>query len=103
MKRTHGFTLLELVIVVTVVVILCIILFPVNPSREKPRSVVCMSNMKQLGLGMIQYVQDYDQHLPLRQANEPQTVSWRSLIYPYTKSKGLYQCPTDPAAKWPDI
>lgn len=65
--RTHkqGFTLIELLVVIAIVAILASILFPVFArARENARRSSCMSNLKQIGLGIIQYTQDYDEYYP---------------------------------------
>jgi prepilin-type N-terminal cleavage/methylation domain-containing protein len=57
-----GFTLIELLVVIAIIAILAAILFPVfAKAREKARQASCQSNEKQLGLGFIQYTQDYDE------------------------------------------
>ena len=60
-----GFTLIELLVVIAIIAILAAILFPVFArAREKARQSSCLSNIKQLGLGMLMYVQDYDERSP---------------------------------------
>lgn len=57
-----GFTLIELLIVIAIIAILAAILFPVFASvRAKARQASCASNLKQIGLGYLQYEQDYDE------------------------------------------
>lgn len=63
-----------------VVPILAAIVFPVfAQAREKARQVSCMSNLKQLAVGNLMYVQDYDEHFPI-------ASTWQENMTPYTKS-----------------
>lgn len=66
MKKSHkGFTLIELLVVIAIISILAAILFPVFArARENARRASCMSNLKQIGLGILQYTQDYDEKYP---------------------------------------
>src|SRR5579862_176895 len=67
MTRTArtGFTLIELLVVIAIISILAAILFPVfAKAREKARQISCLSNMRQLGLAIYQYTEDYDELLP---------------------------------------
>jgi prepilin-type N-terminal cleavage/methylation domain-containing protein len=64
--KTRGFTLIELLVVIAIVAILAAILFPVfAQARGKARQVACLSNMKQMALGVQMYAQDYDEVMPL--------------------------------------
>ena len=70
-KNTKGFTLIELLVVIAIIAILAAILFPVFArARENARRTSCLNNMKQIGLGFMQYTQDYDEKYP---PNMPET------------------------------
>ncbi len=102
MKR-KAFTLIELLVVIAIIAILAAILFPVfAKAREKARQISCASNLKQLGLGFTQYIQDNDEQFPSFydgqsfDINAGQIKYWPYAIFPYTKSAGVYKCPDDP-------
>src|SRR5688572_11387890 len=64
MKR-RGFTLIELLVVIAIIAILAAILFHVfAQAREAARSTACLSNLKQIGLSVHMYAQDYDEEFP---------------------------------------
>ncbi len=98
-SQQRGFTLIELLVVIAIIAILAAILFPVfGRARENARKISCLSNLKQIGLGILQYTQDYDDKLPMRDygsAPNAYIFSWRRTIYPYTKSAQIYSCPSN--------
>jgi len=96
MKSTRkGFTLIELLVVIAIIAILAAILFPVfAQARERARQATCTFNMKQLGLGFVQYTQDYDECYPCG-GNNQTAQGWGEEIYPYVKSNGIFRCPDD--------
>ena len=103
MSNRKAFTLIELLVVIAIIAILAAILFPVFAKvREKARQTACLSNMKQIGLALMQYTGDYDEMTPQRHSNipdpkwAPNDTTWRELIYPYVKSTGLFRCPSNP-------
>ncbi|MBV9865565.1 MAG: DUF1559 domain-containing protein [Abitibacteriaceae bacterium] len=90
-----GFTLIELLVVIAIIAILAAILFPVfAKARENARRASCQSNMKQVGLGIMQYAQDYDEQMVLIRQNFANTCSapWGELVQPYMKSKAVFKC-----------
>jgi prepilin-type N-terminal cleavage/methylation domain-containing protein/prepilin-type processing-associated H-X9-DG protein len=121
-KKDRGFTLIELLVVIAIIAILAAILFPVFArARESARRASCLSNLKQIGLGIMMYIQDYDERYPQRIVgswgtrpyaiqNDPTMpghlfltsdgaptnhwVTWMDLIYPYTKSTQVFVCPS---------
>ncbi len=102
-----GFTLIELLVVIAIIAILAAILFPVFArARENARRSSCSSNIKQIGLGFQQYIQDYDERFPLvaggasgpNNSVAPPNLSqgWAIQLQPYLKSTQIFQCPSEP-------
>lgn len=124
-RPKSGFTLIELLVVIAIISILAAILFPVFArARENARRASCMSNLKQIGLGILQYTQDYDERYPpninvsnfatvqtdptmpgsIFTVNDPSGspkghfLTWMDFIYPYVRSTQIFVCPSAPTA-----
>ena len=110
----RGFTLIELLVVIAIIAILAAILFPVFArAREKARSARCTSNLKQIGMALIMYMDDYDGQFPwgvdIADRNLPQIwdgfPTWQAwipymplmhtLVDPYVKNSEVWHCPSD--------
>lgn len=96
--RRKGFTLIELLVVIAIIAILAAILFPVFArAREKARQTSCLSNLKQLGMAVVMYAQDYDETLPsyrLASSSPGCQINWWNQITPYVKNAQVLICPT---------
>ena len=102
-----GFTLIELLVVIAIIAILAATLFPVfQKVRENARATACLSNMKQIGLGVQMYVTDNDERLFFR-SNDANSRSgataggdpyrWWNQLMPFLKSNAVFTCPSDSA------
>ncbi len=102
-----GFTLIELLVVIAIIAILAAILFPVFGSiRENARRTSCASNLKQLGLALTQYTQDFDEMLPMGSSagrgNLGGGDGWAGRVFPFVKSQAVFACPDDTASPVPN-
>ncbi|MGI5820268.1 MAG: DUF1559 domain-containing protein [Armatimonadota bacterium] len=95
--RGKGFTLIELLVVIAIIAILAAILFPVFArAREKARQTSCLSNIKQLALGMLMYVQDYDERFTVERNvfYDSGGRRWYQAIVPYVQNADIFMCPS---------
>ncbi|MCS6951177.1 MAG: DUF1559 domain-containing protein, partial [bacterium] len=95
MKR-HAFTLIELLVVIAIIAILAAILFPVfSQARTKARQASDISNLKQIGLALLMYAQDYDERCVMGWYVPPggKNRFWQRLVLPYVKNQQLFVSP----------
>lgn len=108
MKLKKAFTLIELLVVIAIIALLVAILFPVIArARDRARQSTCLSNMKQMGLAIAQYSQDFDEYLPYNRYDggtydAKPARSWDQLVQTYlgqhiytNRGATLFQCPND--------
>jgi prepilin-type N-terminal cleavage/methylation domain-containing protein/prepilin-type processing-associated H-X9-DG protein len=100
-RTASGFTLIELLVVIAIIAILAAILFPVfAQAREKARQTACLSNTKQIALGIQMYAQDYDETLPVAGVNSQCRGRWQWQIFSYVKNEQVFTCPNIPDNAW---
>jgi prepilin-type N-terminal cleavage/methylation domain-containing protein/prepilin-type processing-associated H-X9-DG protein len=97
-RSLRAFTLIELLVVTAIISLLIAILLPsLALARSQARRTVCTSNLRNIGLGVQLYAQEYKSYPP---AWISSTSRWMDLIKPYiAKSSGVYLCPEDPVRK----
>lgn len=98
--KARGYTLIELLVVLIIIGLLSAILYPVFArAREKSRQISCASGLRQIGIGILQYSQDWDETMPVAyvyaSTNTSVIQNWRDLIYPYIRHEGVFNCPSD--------
>jgi prepilin-type N-terminal cleavage/methylation domain-containing protein/prepilin-type processing-associated H-X9-DG protein len=117
-RARKGFTLIELLVVIAIIAILAAILFPVfAQARDKARAAACLNNLKQIGIGLMMYAQDYDEVLAGNHTGAPHSGAgdagaanltpigfmdkdetrvrrnWARDLQPYLKNTQVYSCP----------
>ena len=117
-NQNKAFSLIELLFVIAIISLLAALLFPVfEKVREKARGISCLSNMKQIGMAIALYTQDYDETFPMNRfpdekhslkgcdnapgipypmsGLEETRINWRRVLLPYIKNKQVYACPSN--------
>ena len=101
-RLIKGFTLIELLVVIAIIAILAGMLLPaLARAREEARKAVCKSNIKQIGLAISMYCNDYDEFYPTRElnltvnTNDLRALGALCLLYDqYITAKKIFKCPS---------
>lgn len=93
--KTKAFTLIEILVVIAIMTILAAILFPAfGRARENARRASCQSNLKQIGIAAMQYLQDNDEHYMVADHEATPPYAWFQPLQPYIKSEQVFKCPS---------
>lgn len=102
--KRQAFTLIELLVVLAIVAIVAAIVLPmISSAPERARRTSCLSNMRQIGLALMAYTQDYDDKHPASTTTAPfsgavfvTNIGWAGQVYPLVKNVSVFHCPDDP-------
>jgi prepilin-type N-terminal cleavage/methylation domain-containing protein/prepilin-type processing-associated H-X9-DG protein len=102
-SKSKGFTLIELLVVIAIIAVLVAILLPaLQQAREQARQVVCLSHLREIGLGVLMYPNDFDGWAVCALPSAGKGVYWGGYAYQvltscgYTKNPNIFLCPSEP-------